>query len=849
MQNATGLKAPGGLTPLASDLLLFWTRRTLPLPLGTDGPETLLGAAQLCIFRQTSLELVQSIQLPGQPYKVSVEAQTGRVLVAFEGDWSLRVYHFESEKFSGEAELLDGVAKLIACDPLGNLLTLAVKGQTLKLNQQPVPFDTDQLPIEACLLHGKDILWWSRSGHILVNDRLLAEGKVECVYDSTDQVQIIVFMADQQNWKLVKVKPGGLHETLDLKTVNAPNSLLKFSNGHVIEASPKGTINVSPLSSYPDEISSYLGILRPTFLLTHDQLLAIGNQQGRLLIINLDTGLTKFDRRLHSRRIVDIHCIDNYLVTVSEDGSLTIIDEQSFEIKATILSRRSYPLRYGLLDDVHFIIEYSDGILNLWNLESSSLESSRNPVSEVETSGFTHKVNQDNSSSSLCYTVELRQIVGDEPFKNFLKRFILQDFVSDLAIGIHGAGGHMSFHRPGTDLLQTSPVVSALLQTVLLSIDQGLDLDDQVMPSISSLSKFWTDPNEKVQQSSRRLILDTIHKISKEQLSGFVDYWSHFLSGMNRAAIILAIVGSIDSSLLKETIRKAIADSLISQICSDRKNLFRTAAVELIADPLWLPFIQPWPVFHGLFLWLVAMSETIPNSDIVLLTTTENALLKLIQLDRFSIIPFWMGALASSKSIQERQCAIGLIDTILQQRPQVLADYLVLILEHAVRILDPSSPIMRTAMTPIVTSLILDSSRSFSTVALHKETQRVLVASPLDDGTIVMLDLRAATRSHSFEGLTKGSTAIAFSPDSRHFCIYSGSEATVRVWAVPSGILSILGPSSHGKPLKTVIVQPELTEEYLKIPGDLYNAAIISWQSHKDIVILLGGMAFPLEIL
>lgn len=318
---------------------------------------------------------------------------------------------------------------------------------------------------------------------------------------------------------------------------------------------------------------------------------------------------------------------------------------------------------------------------------------------------------------------------------------------------------------------------------------------------------------------------------------------------MNRSAVILGIMALKNPSLLSEDIQKCIAQSLVAQLAGDKRNLFRTAAIEILGLGylVFRPYFQPQPIFKALFSWLVSVDQQVDSSVeaeertvdprlIGAIKVTEQTLVNFIKHEKYAILPFWLNELLVTKSPIERIQGVALITEILKNSPLILEDYVRLIIDYLVRMLDPGAPAMRSATAPQISSLLVDFVKSFAHVRLHAETQKLIVGSIKDDGIIYLYDLRTATKVHTFEGLTKAVTALAFSADGKHICAYSFDEATVRIWNVPTGLMGILG-TAH-KPQKTLVVDPDVTETVIRMKEniDVYGQLVnLEWSDHDEL--------------
>lgn len=447
-----------------------------------------------------------------------------------------------------------------------------------------------------------------------------------------------------------------------------------------------------------------------------------------------------------------------------------------------------------------------------------------------------------------------------------------------VVLGMLGANGNISFpgpHDTGEEW-RLSGTMSAMLFLALstifeLPIDLGDDWDrlrmayygrvletglhrQQVaLPSFAFTSKYWHDLDEEIRHGSRLLIVQTLSKMDEGSIRRIVDHWSCLLpanesdSGgrkMNRAAVILGILAVHRPEFLSTDTRKMIAESLMRQLMDEKRNLFRSAAIELVgrAYHVWEGKIHALSVFKLLHSWLSNMSQIDEKSSVAqLIVPFENAsaldtldavrgtLLKLAAAAPAEIIPAWLGqASFPARNLTERWTSVSLLDDLVRQKPHVLKSYVSLAGEMICRLLESGGSVggggsssggggvvgsgtggSKQRMLAIVMPLILDLVQIYPTVAYHRDSFRMATTSP-PDLRIHLHDLRGSSFVRHFEGHTQPITALAFSPDGRMLVSYSMDEATLRWWHVPSGLISLL--SGSVRPFRTDVVDPALTE-------------------------------------
>ena len=212
------------------------------------------------------------------------------------------------------------------------------------------------------------------------------------------------------------------------------------------------------------------------------------------------------------------------------------------------------------------------------------------------------------------------------------------------------------------------------------------------------------------------MIVQTLARMRPSDISQIIQYWQDLLPAaegaapggggrrLNRAAIILGILAVHRPECLDEALRGRLAESLMNLLMDDKRNLFRSAAIELIgkAYPVWQGHVQPLSLFRLLLGWLVNMSViderdgavqlVVPYDSASTIDTLEavrGTLLKLVRVAPQEIVPRWLGEdFSSSRSLLERWICISLISDLVRAKPVVLRPYLILVVEAVCKLLE-----------------------------------------------------------------------------------------------------------------------------------------------------------------
>jgi WD40 repeat protein len=345
---------------------------------------------------------------------------------------------------------------------------------------------------------------------------------------------------------------------------------------------------------------------------------------------------------------------------------------------------------------------------------------------------------------------------------------------------------------------------------------------------------------------------------------------------MYRSAIILGIIGVQEPESLSRTIKKHVAESLVALLLDGKRNIFRLAAVELMGRgySIWLPFIHGASIFKLLYSWLIQLY----GGDEQFYQITLKAIIHILSTSeiQYNILPVDSGcSLTSSPSVSrkssssalsktkplitwlidlhgsrevtliERKCSIELIKNLLSFKPIVFQGHEYLLVEILMKLLEPGQYSMYEELTS-----------QFGVISFHTASQRLAVSLP--DNSIVIYDLKTGNRINHLQGHVHTCTLVAFNSersDGKQLISYSVGEACVRWWNVSLSSSSGTGffssftsqnseNSSDSyrpgvKPVKIVIVQPELTEAIDCIPsGSVFklNPINLNWNVMGKIV-------------
>lgn len=142
-----------------------------------------------------------------------------------------------------------------------------------------------------------------------------------------------------------------------------------------------------------------------------------------------------------------------------------------------------------------------------------------------------------------------------------------------------------------------------------------------------------------------------------------------------------------------------------------------------------------------------------------------------------------------SKYDEHRCVAIFSLTALLDNLHVNLVRFLPAIVETILCALDPSKSERRRACLAIGTRALHNIVKKFSMVSFHKESQRIGVGTI--ESSIIIYDLRTATKWRVLEGHTSPVNALCFTLDGKLLLSYSSGDCSVRQW--PTGSTGIFG--------------------------------------------------------
>ncbi|KAG8857990.1 hypothetical protein FRB96_005481 [Tulasnella sp. 330] len=326
-------------------------------------------------------------------------------------------------------------------------------------------------------------------------------------------------------------------------------------------------------------------------------------------------------------------------------------------------------------------------------------------------------------------------------------------------------------------------------------------------PSLETLAGFWYDPCNDVKQAARNIFTTTIQRLSVKQASDIVEEWRHQLPSRQSddekdsfyAATALIVAGNVAvenyAGISVETLTD-IAKS-ISVYLHDESSVHRVLAIELcsLGFHVWQHYIDSVTVLRALF-----ELATAPRKDTAGIggnntpQTARAAVLHIASTNTALFMTTLTMDISQPASPEHKKSVMQLVVFIIRKKPLVLYPNLTRLVEAVVKSLDPNAGSGREAVFDPAIEILGHVVRTFPTVDFHTATQRLAVG--MNEGAVIMYDLKTATRLYVLEGHKKRLSAISFSPDGRRLVTASLDESVVMVWKVGSSFSSFFNPGA-----------------------------------------------------
>jgi hypothetical protein len=396
--------------------------------------------------------------------------------------------------------------------------------------------------------------------------------------------------------------------------------------------------------------------------------------------------------------------------------------------------------------------------------------------------------------------------------------------------GTASSTGHLVFaaaSKSSRELLSLSPATTTMrllsLTSMLLVVRNIGELQDVafelltmlgVLPSLvgesfqppclALLSDYISDSVNEIRQAAQTLFTARLEVMSQEALDVLCDHWIDQLPSRggqigvktSKAVLLLGLVAVEKYLMLPPTLLKEVANSISLFLHDDTEPTYQSIAI-LLCDrgfTIFQHYFDAMDIVRTLF--ALSTSKSQDNKEDASPIAIENRGLARRATLRISEdnTPLFMTTLSMdilhAQSPAHCDATMKLVALMVRKKPLILHPNLPRLAEAVVKSLDPTITSMRTVIHRSATIIISELVATYSTIAFHKELQRLAVGT--FEGAIIMYDLKTSTRLYVIEAHHSSLSGLSFSPDGRRLISICLADNKVKVWKTGVGFGSFL---------------------------------------------------------
>lgn len=325
-------------------------------------------------------------------------------------------------------------------------------------------------------------------------------------------------------------------------------------------------------------------------------------------------------------------------------------------------------------------------------------------------------------------------------------------------------------------------------------------------PCLALLTDYITDSVSEIKQAAQTIFTTTLELMSQQQIDALCDEWIGRLpsrrgSGQtsehaSKAVLLLGLVIVEKYLLLPPALLKEVANSVALFLHDDAEPAHQSIAI-LLCDrgfTIFQHYFDAMDIVRTLF--SLSTSKNQDSKDEASATAVENrglarrATLRIAE----DNTPLFMTTLSldilHAQSPTHCDATMRLVALMVRKRPLILYPNLPRLAEAVVKSLDPTVTSMRTVIHRSATIIISELVATYSTIAFHKELQRLAVGT--FEGAIIMYDLKTSTRLYVIEAHHSSLSGLSFSSDGRRLVSICLADNKVKVWKTGVGFSSFL---------------------------------------------------------
>jgi hypothetical protein len=330
--------------------------------------------------------------------------------------------------------------------------------------------------------------------------------------------------------------------------------------------------------------------------------------------------------------------------------------------------------------------------------------------------------------------------------------------------------------------------------------------DSYQPPCLAMLTDYINDSVSEIKQAAQTIFTTTLECMSQQEVDALCDEWIERLPSRgssaqkteqaSKAVLLLGLIAVEKYLLLPPALLKEVANSVALFLHDDTEPAHQSVAI-LLCDrgfTIFQHYFDAMDIVRTLF--SLSTSKNQDSKDEASPNVVENrglarrATLRIAE----DNTPLFMTTLSldilHAQSPAHCDATMRLVALMVRKRPLILYPNLPRLAEAVVKSLDPTVTSMRTVIHRSATIIISELVATYSTIAFHKELQRLAVGT--FEGAIIMYDLKTSTRLYVIEAHHSSLSGLNFSQDGRRLISICLADNKVKVWKTGVGFSSFL---------------------------------------------------------
>eukprot|EP00656_Telonema_subtile_P016724 TRINITY_DN1885_c0_g1_i1.p1 TRINITY_DN1885_c0_g1~~TRINITY_DN1885_c0_g1_i1.p1 ORF type:complete len:580 (+),score=68.00 TRINITY_DN1885_c0_g1_i1:145-1884(+) len=321
-------------------------------------------------------------------------------------------------------------------------------------------------------------------------------------------------------------------------------------------------------------------------------------------------------------------------------------------------------------------------------------------------------------------------------------------------------------------------------------------VDNYIPPSLSLLARYWEDTWEDLQDAARSLLTAAINRMCVEERSVCVVMWQMRMTttdlGVPKgvAVVILGIMACLFPASLEPALTAQVAAALLTNV---HQQVPQSALAADILSRGFVTFRKHVEDVHGLIHILFQYSA---EGDPKRPSFGERVRCALVLISAVVPQPFLevMSQIGSNPDVlmTHKVLTIQLLKSVITKFTAHFETHIPVVVEYLMALLNPGIPARRERCLRACTVVLRTMCQKYQFISFHQESQKYAVGTA--GGTVVVYDLRTATKWRILHGQLGPILAVAFDPQGSKISSFSAFSSTLCVWQAGSyGMFEMFG--------------------------------------------------------